>query len=81
MLTLISWQQYLLAVSVLTASYYIVVLWLYYKNEVIAFFSRKKQETTYSHAGSHSSILGPARQPENHSLLSADELQISSETN
>jgi len=79
MLTFISWQQYLLAVSILLTSYYSAVLILYYKVEIQAFFSPVKKpkssietESTHSVMGEPKDIFPPASIP-------SDELEFSSE--
>lgn len=42
MLTSISWQQYLQAIAILTASYYAAVLLLYFRVELFALINRIK---------------------------------------
>jgi hypothetical protein len=76
MLSLISWQHYLLLVSSLTSAYYAVVISLYYKGELLSFFSQK-QELLESEPRPENSILGEAR--ETNVSVPAEELQFSSE--
>ncbi|MEJ6979440.1 hypothetical protein WG906_03205 [Pedobacter sp. P351] len=77
MLSSISWQHYLLLVSSLTSAYYAVVISLYYKGELLSFFS-EKQELSESEPRSEHSILGEAREISN--SVAAEELQFSSES-
>lgn len=53
MLSHFSWQQYLAAIGIATLAYYLVVLWLYYKKELIGLITGKKavtQLTTFTAA-------------------------------
>ena len=77
MLSSISWQHYLLLVSSLTSAYYAVIISLYYKGEMLSFFSQK-QEPTASESQTENSILGESREINN--SIAAQDLQFSSES-
>jgi len=77
MLSSISWLQYLSALAILVIGYYSVVIFIYYRFEIVSFFDPKKKETTC--AGSQSiqkNIIGEAKVNPNESSLSADELRF-----
>jgi len=77
MLSLISWQHYLLLISSLTCAYYAVVISLYYKSELLSFFSQKP-EPLHSDRRPENSILGEAREINN--SIAAEDLQFISES-
>jgi hypothetical protein len=77
MLSSISWLQYLSALAILVTGYYSVIIFIYYRFEIISFFDQKKRETTYADSQSiQKNILGEAKGNPNESSLSADELRF-----
>ena len=77
MLSSISWLQYLSALTILVTGYYTVVIFIYYRFEIISFFDPKKNESSYSETKPiQKNILGEAKANPNESSLSADELRF-----
>lgn len=82
MFTFISWQQYLLAVIILVTAYYAVILFSYYRVEIVAIFNLNKDKQTNTEPILHNkeSILGEIHQDNYETSISPEELQFSSET-
>lgn len=77
MLSSISWLQYLSALAILVTGYYSVLIFIYYRFEIISFFDRKKRETSYADFKPvRKNILGEAKGNPNESSLCADELRF-----
>jgi hypothetical protein len=78
MLSSISWQQYLAAIAVITASYYLYVTLRYYQNEIANVFNGKQDATTHlSHSQSPVfDVMGEARLDNSVSITEDQELQF-----
>jgi hypothetical protein len=80
MFTLISWQQYLYAVTALTSAYYAVIISLYYRQEVFACFSGKRHLQEEPDRPNDFSIMGKAPEEANQTSISTEDLQFNSES-
>jgi len=79
MLTSVNWQQYLLAITTLGIVYYAIILFCYYRVELVAIFhlnSSKQTTPEPSHLNQHS-ILGEINQESTSSLLLSEDLRFS----
>lgn len=76
MLSSITWQQYLLAVTALALIYYIAVLFLYYRQDLIGVFNRKSIKQTATESQGTSSIMGEAKKEAYGTPVSQQEIQF-----
>lgn len=82
MLTSINWQQYLLSITTLGIVYYAIILFFYYRVELIALFNRSTSQQTIpepSHLNQHP-ILGEINQESPLPLLLSEDLRFSDAT-
>jgi hypothetical protein len=80
MLSSISWLQYLLAMAVVVIGYYSIVIFIYYRIEIIAMlYGRKRNVTQFEPTQLHKNIMGETRGNANETTLTAEELRFSSE--
>ena len=82
MLTSINWQQYLLVITTLGIVYYAIILFFYYRVELVAIFYRNtNQQTTPepSHVKQHP-ILGEINQESAPPLFLSEDLRFSNGT-
>ncbi len=82
MLTSINWQQYLLAITTLGIVYYAIILFFYYRVELIAIFYRNTSKQTTpepSHLNQHP-ILGDINQESTPPLFLSEDLRFSETT-
>lgn len=79
MLTSISWQQYLQAITILLSIYYAAVILLYFRVEFFAILQRIKKGKPFheTHSGKKE-VLGAIAQDPHERSFNAEELEFSS---
>lgn len=79
MLTSISWQQYMLALSILITGYYSVVILLYFRVELFSILNRiKNGKPIHKSHSVRKEVLGAIAQDQNESSVNAEELEFPS---
>lgn len=81
MITSISWQQYFVAIFILTALYYAYVLTRYYRPEIRQFFQKKKSPVVQPTPVTPAAILGSIQQEPGMSVLEGNELVFAESDN
>lgn len=80
MLTSISWQQYLQAISILTVTYYTAVILIYFRVEVLVILHRiKNGKPLLETHSSKKEVLGTIVQDQHERSFNAEELEFSPE--
>lgn len=81
MLSSISWQQYLAAITILTVSYYLYVILRYYQNEIFNLFNHKQNSTRlFSNASpAPYQVMGEAKLDNGVTLTQAQDLHFIAE--
>ena len=74
MLSFISWQQYLLTLAIGGFLYYVLIIWAYFRKDILSLFSGKRS----SEIKQSRSILGMAK-PDANASLSSSEIEFSSD--
>jgi len=94
MLQQFSWQQFLVAITVLTLIWYLAVILIFYRKELKAFVKGKTPETSNQEPLAHQwdeyvdalpdgaadDLMGKAKLPEGVSIIEMEELQFSAPT-
>lgn len=81
MLNSISWLQYGLALAVLVAGYYSVILTIYYRTEITTILNLKKAgEQGPESQSQYENVLGGIKNDIHESSLSSEELLFTSES-
>ncbi|MDT3401090.1 MULTISPECIES: hypothetical protein [Mucilaginibacter] len=78
MLSSISWQQYLAAIAIISASYYLYVILRYYQREVTNLFIAKQSGQLLAPSSTLSSftVMGQAKQDQSITVVADEELQF-----